>query len=152
MYKTILVPHSGTEESDKALKHAIHAADNTSKIILLHIVETISYPSSFALALSERELLIKSIDVANNELREGMMKELEKKTQQCREHNIKSEIKVEIGDAAQIIFNAIDKENVDLVVIARRRKSKMMRKLTSLGSVSRKVVENAPCPVLLIEV
>lgn len=25
MYKTILVPHSGTEESDKALKHAIHA-------------------------------------------------------------------------------------------------------------------------------
>jgi len=152
MYKTILVPHSGTEESDKALKHAIHAADNTSKIILLHIVETISYPSSFALAHSERKLLIKSIDVANNELREGMMKELEKKIQQCREHNIKSEIKVEIGDAAQIIFNTIDKEHVDLVVIARRRKSKIMRKLTSLGSVSRKVVENAPCPVLLIEV
>lgn len=65
------------------------------------------------MAHSEREFLIKSIDVANNELREGMMKELEKKIQQCREHNIKSEIKVEIGDAAQIIFNTIDKEHVD---------------------------------------
>ena len=48
MYKTILVPHGGTEAGDEALKHAINTAKDTSKIIILHIVEALQYPASFA--------------------------------------------------------------------------------------------------------
>ena len=48
MYNTILVPHGGTEAGDEALKHATHIAkSSSSKIIILHIIEEISYPMSF---------------------------------------------------------------------------------------------------------
>lgn len=153
MYKTILVPHAGTSAGDEALKHAIHAAKDTStKIIILHIVEEIQHPRSFGLSESERENMFDSIKEANEEIRKGMEKEMEKRLQQCKDSNIESQIKVAIGDAAEIILDAIDDEKVDLVVMAKRRKLKGMRKLLSMGSVSRKIVENTSCPVLLIDV
>jgi len=39
-----------------------------------------------------------------------------------------------------------------LIVMSKRRKLKGMKKLLSLGSVSRKVVENVTCPVTLIDI
>ena len=153
MYKTILVPHAGTSADDEALKHAIHAAKDTSaKIIILHIVEEIQHPRSFGLSESERENMFNSIREANEDIRKDMEKEMERKMQQCKDNNIGSQIKVAIGDVVEIILDAIDGEKVDLVVMAKRRKLKGMRKLLSMGSVSRKIVENTSCPVLLIDV
>ena len=152
MYKTILVPHAGTKAGDEALKHAIFAANDTSKIIILHIVEAMQYPPSFALSSSERENLMKSIDDANEEMRKDMELKMEKLIPQCKENSIQSEVKVEIGDAAEIILDTVEKENVDLIVMSKRRKLKGMKKLLSLGSVSRKVVENVTCPVTLIDI
>jgi len=152
MYNTILVPHAGTKAGDEALKHAIFAAKNTSKIIILHIVEALQYPPSFALSSSERKSLMKNIDDANEEMRKDMELKMEKLTQQCKEKDIQSEVKVEIGDAAKIILDTVDKEKVDLIVMSKRRKLKGMKKLLSLGSVSRKVIENVTCPVTLIDI
>ena len=151
MYSTILVPHAGTEAGDKALKHAINAAKNTSKIIILHIVETLSYPPTYALATSEGKSLIKSIDDANEEMRYDMEKKMEKYAQQCKENNIESEIKVEIGDASVVILDVVEKEKVDLIVMAKRRKLKGLKRLLTLGSVSRKIIENTSCPVLMVD-
>ena len=72
--------------------------------------------------------------------------------QQCKEANIESKVKVEIGDASEIILDVIEKEKVDLTVMAKRRKLKGVKKLLSLGSVSRKIVENTSCPILLIDI
>ncbi|MDH3793520.1 MAG: universal stress protein [Nitrosopumilus sp.] len=153
MYKTILVPHAGTPAGDEALKHAIHAAKDTSaRIIILHIVEKISHPPSFALSSSEREKLVKSIDDANESIREEMKVEMKTRSQQCKDNGIESEIKVAIGNAAEIILDTVEKEKVDLIVMSKRRKLKGMKKLLSLGSVSRKVVENVTCPVTLIDI
>jgi len=152
MYKTILVPHAGTPAGDEALKHAIFAANNTSRIIILHVIEAMQYPPSFALSSSERKSLMKSIDDANEEMRKDMELKMEKLAQQCNEKGIKSVIKVEIGDAAEIILDAVEREKVDLIVMSKRRKLKGMKKLLSLGSVSRKVVENVSCPVTLIDI
>ena len=152
MYDTILVPHAGTEAGDEALKHAIYAAKNTSKIIILHIIEVLAYPATYALSSSERKSLIKTVDDANNEMRNDMEKMMEKYAQQCKENNIESKVKVEIGDASEIILDIVEKEKVDLIVMSKRRKLKGVKKLLSLGSVSRKIVENTSCPVLLIDV
>ena len=151
MYKTILVPHGGTEAGDESLKHAMHAADDTSKIIILHIIEEIQYPRSFVLESSEREKLQKNIDEANEELKKEMEQKMEKYVQQCKEKGIGSKIKVAVGDAAERILEVVENENVDLIVMSKRRKLKGMRKLLSLGSVSRKIVENVTCPVILID-
>ncbi|AJW71539.1 universal stress protein [Nitrosopumilus adriaticus] len=152
MYKTILVPHGGTDAGDEALKHAINAARESSKIIILHIVEAIQAPPSFALSSSEREDLLKSIDDANEEIRKDMEKRMEKSAQQCKDSGIAVEVKVEIGDAAEHILEFVEKNKVDLIVMSKRRKLKGMKKLLSLGSVSRKVVENVTCPVTLIDI
>ena len=152
MYKTILVPHAGTEAGDEALTHAIHAAKDTSRIIILHIVEALQYPATYALASSERKSLLKSVDDANEEMRKDMEKKMEKYAQQCKENNIESKVKVVIGDAAEIILDVVEKEKVDLIVMAKRRKLKGVKKLLSLGSVSRKVVENVNCPIILVDI
>ncbi|MCV0431122.1 universal stress protein [Nitrosopumilus sp.] len=152
MYKTILVPHGGTPEGDESLKHAIYAANESSKIIILHVVEEMQYPPSFALSSSEREDLFKSIDEANESIRKDMDKKMEKISHQCKEKGITSEVKVVIGNAAEHILDIVEKENVDLIVMSKRRKLKGMKKLLSLGSVSRKIVENVTCPVTLIDI
>jgi nucleotide-binding universal stress UspA family protein len=152
MYKTILLPHAGTLAGDEALKHALYAARESSKIIILHIVEAVQYPPSFALSSSERNSLLKSIDKVNEEMRQDMEKKMEKYTQQCKENKIKSRVQVVIGDASEIILDIIEKEKVDLIVMSKRRKLKGVKRLLSLGSVSRKIVENTSCPILLIDV
>ena len=152
MYKTILVPHAGTPAGDEALKHAIYAARETSRIIILHIVEAIGTPPSFALSSSEREKLLNSINEANEEIRKDMEPKMKECSLQCKEKGIDSKIIVRIGDAAEIILDEVEKEKVDLIVMAKRRKLKGLKKLLSLGSVSRKIVENATCPVTLIDI
>jgi len=152
MYNTILVPHAGTEEGDKALKHAIYLSSTSSKIIILHIVEEIQYPPSLTISSSERKSLLKSIDNANEEMREDMAKKMEKYAQQCKENGIAAEVIVKIGDASENILRVIANQKVDLVVMSKRRKLKGIKKLLFLGSVSRKIVENTSCPIFLIDI
>jgi len=153
VYKTILVPHAGTPAGDDALKHAIFIAKASSaKIILLHIVEQLQYPPTFALASSERENLLASIKSANNSIKKEMNEEMEKKKAICKKNNIEAEIEVVIGSAAEEILKIVDEKNVDVIVMAKSRKLKGVKKLLALGSVSRKIVENVKCPVFLIDI
>lgn len=153
MYKTILVPHAGTPAGDKALEHAIFIAKASSaKIILLHIVEQLQYPPTFALASSERENLLSSIKSATNTISKEMMEEMEKKKGICKKNNVQVETQVVVGNPSQEIIKIVNERNIDIVVMAKRRKLKGMKKLLSLGSVSRKIVENVKCPVFLIDI
>jgi len=57
-----------------------------------------------------------------------------------------SEVKVEAGDAAEAIVQAAGEEAVSLIVAGSRR----LEGLQAFGSVSRQVVHEAPCSVLLM--
>lgn len=152
MYKTILVPHGGTPAGDESLRHAMHLAKTDSaKIIVLHVVESIPIPPSFALSQSEREKLVNNIDDANKTIKQSMEKVLADKIEELgSETNI--EVKVVEGDAAEEILRIVLERDVDLIVMAKRRKLKGLKKLLSLGSVSRKIVEHVTCPVYLIDI
>jgi len=153
MYNTILVPHAGSAAGDEALKHAIFIAkSSTAKIILLHVVEKLQHPPTFALSSSERSTLIASLRDANESIRKEMIPEMEKRLKICKENNIKSYTEITIGFAAEEILKMIKNQKVDLVVMAKRRKLKGLKSLLTLGSVSRKIVENTSCPVLLVDV
>jgi nucleotide-binding universal stress UspA family protein len=95
---------------------------------------------------------LNSINEANEEIRKDMEPKMKECSLQCKEKGIDSKIIVRIGDAAEIILDEVEKEKVDLIVMAKRRKLKGLKKLLSLGSVSRKIVENATCPVTLIDI
>jgi len=152
MYSKILVPHAGTPAGDDALRHAIHAARGTAaRIIILHIVEEMQRPMAFALAESEQDKLRKSIDEANESIRTEAEREMAKRVQQCKDGGVAAEVRAAIGDAAEIILDCVDKEGVDLVVMAKRRRLRGIKKLLSMGSVSRKIVEGVSCPVLMLD-
>jgi len=153
MYKTILVPHGGTKAGDEALRHAIHIAKiDSAKIILFHVVEEIPVPPSFALSQSEREKLLTNIDSANKTIKESMEMNLNEKITECERSGIKAESYVVFGDAAEEILKIVMEKDADLVVMAKRRKLKGLKKLLNLGSVSRKIVEHVTCPVYLIDI
>lgn len=153
MYKTILVPHAGTEAGNEAIRHAIHLAKTDSaNIIILHVVESIPLPAMFALAESEREKLLGDIKTANTTIKASMESKLDQKIEECKNKGVTAEKIVVIGDAAEEILKLVLQRDVDLLVMAKRRKLKGFKKLLSLGSVSRKVVEHVTCPVYLIDI
>ena len=68
-----------------------------------------------------------------------------------QKNEIKSNLKVMTGLAAEEILKIVKNQKIDLIVMAKRRKLKGIRGLLTLGSVSRKIVENTDCPVLMID-
>ena len=115
-------------------------------------MEEIPHPPMFALASSEQKKLVKNIRNANEDMRKGMISEMEKRVKICNKNNINASIEVIIGSAAEEILKIIKKQEVDLVVMAKRRKLKGLKSLLTLGSVSRKIVENTACSILLIDI
>lgn len=153
MYGKILVPHAGTIEGDLALKHAIHIAKlPSSEIILLHVIEDFPHIPIMVLHASQAAKLKKEIANVTKEMKLTMEKEMEKRVETCTKNGVKSYFKIETGSAAEEILRIVKSQKIDLVVMAKRRKLKGLKSLLTLGSVSRKIVENTPCPVLLIDV
>ena len=153
MYKTILVPHGGTPAGDEALRHAVHLAKiDSAKILIVHVVESTPIPPTFALSSSEREKLLNDISDANKTVQKSMDEELNEKITEIKDQGVSADKMVVVGDAAEEILKVVSKKDVDLVVMAKRRKLKGLKKLLSLGSVSRKLVEHLSCPVYLIDI
>ncbi len=153
MYKTILVPHGGTPAGDEALHHAVHLAKTDSaKILVMHVVESAPIPPTFALSSSERERLIQDIEDANKTVQNSMEEKLNEKITEIKDQGVDADKIVVVGDAAEEILKVVLENDIDLVVMAKRRKLKGLKKLLSLGSVSRKLVEHLSCPVYLIDI
>jgi len=152
MYKKILVPHAGTPAGDKALKHAVHIAkSDSSEILILHVVEALQTPPTFALSGLEAKALVRAFRKAAKEFVINREKEMEKKVEYYKLQNINIRYKVVIGYADEVITRYIKNHKFDLIIMAKRRKLSGIKKLLLLGSVSRKIVEIGACPVLLID-
>ena len=151
MYNTVLVPHAGTPAGDKALKHAIYITKPTSEIILLHVIEDFPHIPVFSLHSSQAFKIKKEIVRVTKEMESIMEKEMEKRIDICKRAGIKSILKVVTGLPAEEILKIVKNQKIDLIVMAKRRKLKGIKSILTLGSVSRKIVENTSCPVLMID-
>ena len=153
MYKKILVPHAGTPAGDKALKHAVHIAkSDSSEILILHVVEALLRPPTFALSGLEGKALVRAFREAAKQSVINREKEMEKKVEYYKLQNINIRYKVVVGYADEVIMKYIKNHKFDLIIMAKRRKLLGIKKLLSLGSVSRKIVEHTSCPVLMVDV
>ena len=150
--KNILVPHAGTMAGDKALSDAIHIAKITGATInILHVIEPFSDPPKLVFTSTERrEIQSKSKD-AINVMKKGMEDELENRIKICKSKNINANYKVIIGIPEDEIMKFSKNHNVDLIVMAKRRKVPGIKGFLQLGSVSRKILEAAKRPVLIVE-
>ena len=152
MYKKILVPHAGTPAGDKALKHAAHIAKfDSSEILVLHVVEQLQRPPTFALSAKESKALVLEFKKATKQSVVNIDKEMIAKIEHYKSQNIKIGYKIVVGYPDEVITKYVKNQKFDLIVMAKRRKLSGIKKLLSLGSVSRKIVEIGRCPVLLVD-
>ena len=158
-FKNILVPHDCEFTSDKALDNAIKIAKlvQDSKITLLHVLQELALPASLALTAKplysfktgERITSMAFIKEIHHELKQKFLKVLEKRKHKCNDFGISSQIKIDMGDPAEKILEYTNKNKFDLIVMGTERR-KGISKYISLGSVAKKVSEQAPCPVMLV--
>ncbi|TXG60269.1 hypothetical protein EZV62_014842 [Acer yangbiense] len=74
---------------------------------------------------------------------------LEKAKDICATRGIRAEMVTEVGDPKTAICNAVQKLNINLLVLGDRGLGKIKRAL--IGSVSNYCVQNAKCPVLVVK-
>jgi nucleotide-binding universal stress UspA family protein len=149
-YLTILVPHDGSEMSEKAVDESIKfAKTSSSEIVLLYVVdERYAPPSSLLSFISDR----RSLNEAKNELKRvletGAEAMLDKTVMKIKESGVKSKVVIRVGSPAKEIVKTAKEIRCDIIIMGSR--SLKSGKIRALGSVARKVAELAACPVMLV--
>jgi nucleotide-binding universal stress UspA family protein len=137
----ILLPIDGSEASFKTAKYAtVLASQLNTSVVLLHVVSIPQFPRYF-----------KSV----NEYYEKAKREAEswfdviKNLRESKNLEIKTKIITGAISVVESIVGYSERENVDLIIIGTRGRSKFTKLL--LGSVANGVVTHARCPVLVVK-
>jgi nucleotide-binding universal stress UspA family protein len=155
-YSRILVPHDGSEISDKALAHAIYQSKiSGAEIVILNIVEHIeSKESSTVTATVKGKGEGGEFDRtrrADLEITvEGEVKRMiQDKIRLCKEAGVTSQIsyKIQTGKPVDEIVKLAEEMNIDLIVMA---SSRIISPVMVLGSTTRRVMDGTKKPVLVI--
>lgn len=153
-YKMILVPHDGSEISDKALSHAIYLSKiSDADIIILNVLDNIDGTDSSAVLATMRGGEAGELDKADRDveitMEGGVKRMIEEKMKLCKEAGVKSQVsyKIQTGKPVDEIVKLSEEMNIDLVVMA---SSKITSSIRVLGSTTRKVIHRVKIPVLVI--
>jgi nucleotide-binding universal stress UspA family protein len=134
-----LVAHDGSEQADKALDKAVNLALLAKgSVVVLSVV-----PDLCMMEIGDddcRKLYKIMTEESENRLN-AMKDDLSKK-------GIQMETEVKFGNAAEIIIKTCNDRKIDIVVIGSHGRHGARKFL--LGSVSSKVVDHAPCDVLVV--
>ena len=150
-FKKILVPHAGTKAGNKALEHARNVAkSNDAKITILHVVEQIPTPPLVTFSI-ERKEWAKQLTAARREMKLEMHDKMEHLAKKLRVEDIPTSVKVLHGFPEEEISRIANSEKYDLIIMAKRKKLPGFKAILKLGSVSRKVLEQISCPIMLID-
>jgi nucleotide-binding universal stress UspA family protein len=130
-YERILVPHDGSEMSDRALRHAVYLSKMSgTEIVILHVIER---TGNFLGRINE----------------EGIRQMLEKRTNLCRKAGVKEvSYIIRSGRPADEIVRLVGERYYDLIVMASSRISSTIRII--LGSNAKRVLDSVPKPILVI--
>ena len=149
MISKILVPHDGTEMSDKAFRKAVELAKAfDAELVLLHVIEETPVPPGLMLG-SDTVLINRARRSARRELEKGWDKMVEVKNHEIENDNVDLTGECRYGSAAEQILRFARNNKIDTIVMGSRR-LKGILKIKALGSVTRKVSEIADCPVLIV--
>ena len=139
MIRTILVPIDGSEPSHRALEEAVEMAEPLgASVIILEVIEDFGpLPGKYDAAPEGQDrtawLAKERFDSVRDVLVEG---------------RVEWTRVIEEGYPAELICELADKQGVDLIVMGHRGLSAVARLV--IGSVSDKVVRNAPCSVMVV--
>jgi nucleotide-binding universal stress UspA family protein len=156
-FKKILVPYDGSRPADNALNQAIKLAKMSEdiEITLLYVLPEFPMPPMFEKPTrSKTGKVITGTEYLNDmyqEMRSNALKTLYEKKQKCEDigvFTIKTHIMM--GNPSNGIVKLANGRNFDLIIIGKRSVKGISKFIKGLGSVSRSVVERAPCPVMVV--
>ena len=137
-YERILVPHDGSEMSDRSLKHALYLSKiSGAEIVLLHILEHV-------------ENILEGAKEGVSLTTEGHMRQiLEERIKLCKKAGVKEvSYIIRTGRPADQIVSLVGERYFDLIVMASSRISSTIRII--LGSNAKKILDSVPKPILVI--
>ena len=150
MLTRILVPYDGSKFSIKALSRAMDLSHNLdSEIFLFSVVyvDYISPPGMLGLIRTKSEK--ETIKKWTESVRSDAEKMLKLAVKRCDERGISASYNIVQGNVANEILSFAKKKKISLIVIGSQGLHGI-EKLKTLGSVSRRISEQAKCPVLLV--
>lgn len=144
MYRHILVPLDGSPLAEQVLPHvhAIAANEGTTRITLLRAVPPVFTPS-----VDYTGMLASSAEVFET-MEQEARDYLERIAAEFRAEGYTVRTEVSALPAAEAILDYAESEHADLIAIATHGRSGIGRWV--FGSVTQKVVQAAPVPVLVV--
>jgi universal stress protein A len=147
VYDRILVPIDFSEHSKKTVSYATgFALKHDSTIYLLHVFQIPDYVvTPYARRRQDSAEVQSQVDAAEQEARET----LETFAQELLNGGVKVQPYLRIGYPFDEIVLMANHFDVDLIVIGSHGRGAISRLL--VGSTAERVVEHAPCPVLVVK-
>ena len=143
MFKKILLPISGSDESINATEFAVKlAVAHGSQIIVLHVVDT-----SVVRQLARHSG--KSPGEVEIELEESGWRYLYYAEEMAKDSKVKAIVLMEYGLPQERILSKARELGIDLIVFGQARSRGTRGRF--LDKFLQQVLENAPCPVLIVK-
>lgn len=149
-YGKILVPYDGSSFSKNALTEALEIAKAFgSKLYVLSVIEVASDVPPGVLS----DVITKKLNKLKREIslpkKFTTPTKLQKQINECAKHGVDVQVEILMGKASESILKFANQTKSDLIVIGSQGLHGM-KKIVALGSVSRRVSEEAKCPVMII--
>lgn len=149
-YPKILVPYDGSSFSKNALSEALDIAKAfNSKIYILSVIEIASDIPPGVLS----DVINKKLNKLKREMslpkKFSPSTKLQRQIDECKKYGIDVQVEILMGKASDSILKFATQAKIDLIVIGSQG-LRGMKKLAALGSVSRRVSEEAKCPIMII--
>lgn len=141
MFQKIILATDGSENAHRAALAAIDLAKGLSltSLIITHI----------AIQPPEQSRMVKAGFDVHALLEEDAKKSLKRTIDALNQANITYELKASIGDPSSEVIEIAKKEHVDLIILGSRGLGAIKGVL--MGSVSQKIIQAAPCPVMIVK-
>jgi nucleotide-binding universal stress UspA family protein len=146
LFKKILAALDGSKAANHALNFALGLAEATSaELELLTVVPPVFLPSHSIYVLKSEAVAdcAKALDVTFR----GVLSKAQREAQK-RKPELKISTRFEKGEPAEKIVEVAERGNFDLIVMGSRG---LGGRVSALGSVSSRVVDNACCPVVIVK-
>jgi len=147
-YRRILVPIDFSDHSKRTISFALKFVStcNNATIQLLHVLDVSDYVGTpYVWRLQNCDQVEFEIDAAAQEARENLMAV----ERQLLGQGVKVEAYLRVGSPFDEIVQMADKLEVDLIIIGSHGCTGLTHLL--VGSTAERVVEHAPCPVLVVK-
>jgi universal stress protein A len=146
-YRVILVPIDFSEHSKKTIRYATRfAARYQASLRLLHVFQIPDYAvTQYEHRQVGSDQLKNQVDIAEDEARQN----LEQFEKELLNQGVNVKAFLRVGYPLEEIIQVANDPEIDLIIIGSHGRSGIKRLL--LGSTAQRVVEHAPCPVLVVK-